>query len=361
MIIKKLSIKSFRNISSFEYEPGPLVNLITGNNGHGKTNLIEAIYLLSCAKSFRVHQHKHLIGWGLENSFIGCALEDNSGDMGLSVLLTPENKQLEVNNLKIKNITDFIGKLISVLFVPNDLYLIKSNPSARREFIDKHIFDLRPGYLENVIHCYKAIKQKQFLLSKNMCDYDEIYSWNNVIAKYSVTVMDYRRWFYQKLEEKLPEIYQKFSNDNCELNIEANSSLEEEKTEGEILTRLQTEINREINQRRCIVGPHRDDIKFLLDGKDAKIFASQGQTRSIVLSLKLCIIELIEEIREEKPVILLDDMSSELDGERNKLFLKALIEKERQIFITTTADSGLYSNLAVVKRLVAEKGTFLVC
>ncbi len=362
MRVRTLRAFHFRNLedASFEFDPG--VNVFVGANAQGKTNLVEALHFLAQTKSFRTSQNKELIRWG-ENSMsvfadLECDLIDAQYEIG--VALEDGEKSLYLNKDKLRSVTEYLGKLITVSFSPTDISLVKGPPSGRRRFIDKHLVDLLPKSIQNLINYQKALKHKLSLLKSGNAHRVALDPWNRILATEAAAISRARIDFIKMLEESARGILHRFAPDDpplC-LELDSNSFVQEPDVE-EIFKKLSEAHDRECMTKSALVGPHRDDLLILLGKKDARAFSSQGQARSIVLSLVIAVLELIEKTRGEPPIILLDDVNSELDLERSQSFFELVLQRRRQIFVTGTdasvghlqAPQG-YSSFEVVEGVV---------
>ena len=349
MYLRSIKTYHFRNLQDSLITFNPGVNVIIGKNGQGKTNLVEAINVLSLSKSFRTSVTSELIKWGetecsLFGSVIYPSIEESESELGFTVV--KKSKSFLLNGNPVKSITDFVGRLICVTFSPADLFLLQGPPSGRRKFVDKHMVDLIPGLIGPLISYQRTLQNKNKLLKDGVETASLLDTWNELLARDGAMIANARMDFIKLLEVRAAKIHARFCPSDGKLGLSLKSNVEGDLNT--LFNALQKIRSREVAVRSSIVGPHRDDVVVTLGGTDAHAFASQGQTRSIVLSLTLGVIELIEEQRGESPVVLLDDVNSELDTSRSDAFFNLVLTQKRQIFITGTDAS--------VGHLVKESG-----
>lgn len=342
MKIKKIRVKNFRNIEECEIDFSEGVNLLYGNNAQGKTNIVEAIYLFSRGKSFRAREEKELIKFGKDGFYIYIEYESSIGKESLEYSFINNERQRKKNGYKIKKIKEMLGSFRSVLFYPDDLGLVKDGPEKRREFLNIASSQCYPDYIKNYSDYKKALENRNCLL-KNInkgffVDKREIESWSDSLAEYASYIYLSRIDFLKRLEVYLKRFIEEISSGKEKIEISLSSDIEEETLSREKVKeiykrRLEENLDREISAGVTLYGPHRDDIKIVINGNDSRLFASQGQQRSIVLSLKLAEGEVIREISGEYPVFLFDDVLSELDSERRRYILSG--KDKKQIIITS--------------------------
>ena len=342
MKIKKIRLKNFRNIENCEIDFSEGVNLLYGNNAQGKTNVIESVYIFSRGKSFRAKEDSDLIKFGEEGFNIYIDYESNIGNESLEYSLFGKERQRKKNGYKIKKVSEMIGSFRSVLFYPDDLGLVKDGPDKRREFINVAISQCEPSYIKQYSAYKKALENRNCLLKMiNKGFYverAEIESWSESLAEYASFIYISRLNFIKKLEIYTKSFMKDISGGKENIEISLSSDISEklykrEEVKEKYKEILKSDIDREIAAGVTLFGPHRDDIKIVLNGKEARLFSSQGQQRSIVLSLKLSEGEVIREISGEYPVFLFDDVLSELDAERRKYILSG--SEGKQIIITS--------------------------
>ena len=342
MIIKRFSAENFRNIKKCDIEFSPGVNLLHGKNAQGKTNALEGIYIFSRGKSFRGRDDAELVRFGAEGFRIGIEFEDRFGEETLEYALFGKERQRKKNGYKISKITEMVGSFKCVLFYPDNLGLVKDGPEERRSFLNVAASACYPTYMKHYSDYKSALENRNCILKfmqKGMFyDRYELDSWSASMAEYASYIYIFREEYLKKLEVYAKRIMKEISEGREELEILHVSDIPSGITDRkevfeEYLRAFSSSIDRESAAGVTLFGPHREDIEIKINGKSARSFASQGQQRSIVLSLKLAEGEVIKEISGEYPVFLFDDVLSELDDRRRKYVLSG--KGEKQIIITS--------------------------
>ncbi len=350
MIVKRLELDFFRNYPHLEAQFDPRVNLIYGENAQGKTNLIEAIAYLSSARSHRARYDREMIMLGVDSSFVKGEIFSRDRDFTLEAkLFRGRGRQLWSNGVKLKAASELAGILTTVLFCPEDLYLIREGGAARRKFLDSAICQLRPRYAQALAEYNRLYEHKTRILRdwpENPSLLQTLDDFNLRMAQTGALVIHYRAHFIKRLQEEAPIIHADFSGgrENLSLFYETVSTVDNPLAGArEILPRLlehqQSHRQAEIDSRQCLSGPHKDDLVVNLDGMSAKTYGSQGQTRTAALSLKLAQREIFFQETGEYPVLLLDDVLSELDAKRQAFVLNRI--KGGQVFITCCEEEKL--------------------
>lgn len=336
MFVRSVKLYNFRNIEGKELFFSPGLNVIHGRNGQGKTNLVETLNLISSTKSFRSAKTQELIRWGETEASAHVTVEEGLGEIALGVILTKEGKEFLLNGKKSSAI-DFVGKLLCVTFSPTDVEIIKGSPVVRRKFLDKHTIDLQPVTLKYLLHYNTAVKNKTLLLKERSPSPQQLDSWDRVLADAATHIMKARAEFVQKLKAVADTYYQRFadSDGHMSLSLKSNISLDDTSSAG-IFDFVRSKRSEELQQRSALYGPHRDDLQITVNSKSSRLYASQGQSKSLAIALKLGVIDLLEGYRGESPVIILDDVDAELDSDRLKKLYEIIIADKRQVFITGT-------------------------
>ena len=342
MIVNALEFQNYRNLSDNRIEPSDKVNVIYGNNAQGKTNLLEALWLFSGGHSFRGAKDSELITFGSNKARLYLEFFSGKRDQKAEILYQSSKKEVIINNVK-KSSAAFLSQHFSaVVFSPEHLTLIKNGPSLRRKFIDGSICQQDLRYAVRLSKYNQTLQQRNALLKeinkhKELKDTLEI--WDDVLIDLGADIILKRLEFLEKLKLSANELHKGISSGSEELEIRYCSSAiknEEKLTKCDIICLLQKEFKKvrkeDIYLGVTNAGPHRDDLDFFINSKSARRFGSQGQQRSIVLSLKLSEARLMSEAFEEPPVVLLDDVMSELDIKRQDFLLKNT--EENQVFIT---------------------------
>ena len=350
MILKSLELDYFRNYVHLEASFDPRVNLIYGDNAQGKTNLLEAIAYLSSARSHRARYDREMIMMDIDSAFIKGEIESRDRDFTLEAkLLRGKGRQLYSNGVKLKTAGELSGILTTVLFCPEDLYLIREGGAARRKFLDSAICQLRPRYAAALAEYNRLYEHKTRILRdwpENPSLLATLDDFNLRMAQTGAILIHYRAHFVKRLREHAPAIHGDFSGgrERLELSYETVSTVDDPmKAPRDILPLLldhqESHRQAELDSRQCLSGPHKDDVLVDINGNAAKVYGSQGQTRTAALSLKLAQREIFQEETGEWPVLLLDDVLSELDGKRQSFVLNRI--QGGQIFITCCEEEKL--------------------
>ncbi|MEW4354847.1 DNA replication/repair protein RecF [Streptococcus pneumoniae] len=337
MWLKSLTLKHFRNYESIDISFHSGLNVFLGQNAQGKTNILESIYFLALTRSHRTRSDKDLIHFSNQDLKVSGELVKQTTTLPLEIDLTAKGRITKVNHLKQNKLSDYIGHMNVVLFAPEDLQLIKGAPALRRKFIDMELGQIKPLYLSDLSQYNHVLKQRNaYLKSADHIDETFLEVLDQQLVDFGCRVMRHRIDFLKKLEQFGQAKHWDISNELETLKICYLSSIshENESLEDTFQTALLQSRKRDLFKKNTGVGPHRDDIAFYINDMDVN-FGSQGQHRSVVLSLKLAEIELMESVTREKPILLLDDVMSELDNSR-QLSLLNTISQNIQTFITTT-------------------------
>ena len=359
MKISHIKIKGFRNLRPLELkiDKEKSVFAFIGSNGHGKTNLLEAIYLCALSKSFRTRTNLDIINFDDDFCTIECAVEKEDPKI-LEVIVTrePAQKVLKVNGVK-RSASEFIGLLKAVFFSPDDLSEMAFAPRLRRRYLDVLLSQLDHEYLNILMKYQESIRQRNALLKKIRegeskkvrgrtlrsrspessgpdSSGDELEFWDNQLADFGLSITNKRADLIVKLQTLLKDLYKSISQTDDILTINYQSNIGEIADKDKLMLKITENMDRDIASGTTHLGPHRDDLQFSINSHDMVYFASRGEWRSLVLALKFAEIQLIEKQTGEKPVLLLDDVFSELDEIRQKYLFEAI--KGTQTFITTT-------------------------
>ncbi len=341
MFVSKLTVYNFRNLSdqSITLRNGPVY--ITGLNGNGKTNLVEALYLLSGSRSFRTNSQSDLVRWGAKEASVFGTVQKAAGTDEVGISFTSSGRTAFKNGSQLGSISELVGSCAVIAFSPSDLSLVKGSPAGRRKFLDRGMVALEPAFLNVLMAYQKALASKNALLKEQGVTLQQLEPWNELLTEYGGKIVDKRLNFMKSLGEIATEFYSQFapSDGQLSLSLESDFVKGEERLSGERIREEHRRVSsREILLRSALAGPHKDDVAISFgNGIDSRAFASQGQTRSIVLALTLGVIELLEKALGEAPIVILDDVDSELDAERSKRLFSALVSKQRQLIITGTA------------------------
>lgn len=343
MIVKEITLDFFRNYTHLNAKFHPGVNVIYGENAQGKTNLLEAVAYLSAARSHRARYDKELIAFGVDSAFVQAEVISRERDFTLEANLSRgARRQLFSNGVKLKTAGELAGILNTVLFCPEDLGLVREGAAQRRRFLDDCICQLRPRYAAALAE-YKRLYEHKTRILRDWEDkpslLDTLDEFSLRMAQTGAIVIHYRAHFIRKLGQFAPAIHREFSGGREALGLEYRtvSTIDDPQAPPkELLSRLlahqESHKKAELEARQCLSGPHKDELEISLDEVDAKTYASQGQTRTASLSLKLGAREIFHEDTGEYPVLLLDDVLSELDHRRQEFVLNRI--QGGQVFIT---------------------------
>jgi len=350
MYIDHLALKNYRNYETLDLSFSPEINVFIGENAQGKTNVMESIYVLSMAKSHRTSNDRDLIRWEQEYGKIEGTIQRKRGKLPLELVISKKGKKAKVNHLEQNRLSNYIGQLNVVMFAPEDLNLVKGSPSVRRRFLDMEIGQISPVYLHDLLTFQKVLKQRNAILRGNrgrqqlndvMFDvYTEQY------IQVAVQIIRKRFYFMELLQKWAEPIHKGISRGLETLEVsygtlkELHSGQTTEEMEQILEQKLAEMRSRELDRGITLVGPHRDDLHFFVNGYDIQTFGSQGQQRTTALSLKLAEIELVKQEVGEPPILLLDDVLSELDDYRQSHLLN-IMQGEVQTFVTTTNIAGI--------------------
>ncbi len=335
MYVKELKLDGFRNYEKEHFTFSSGTNMIYGNNAQGKTNALEAVYLFSIGKSFRTQQDRELIHFEKDFTRISVLFEDQTRENEIEIVVRRDRKkQIKVNGVPITKMGELIGKFTVVLFSPDELNLTKGSPNARRRFLDIAVSQMRPKYYHILRRYNKVLEQRNNLIKKLRASHDDtlrdtIAVWNEKLADYGMRIIEYRKQFVEKLRVFSKNIHFEISGEAFEVRYKPAFETKEQ-----FINKLTASFAKEIEQGFTLYGPHRDDLDIETNGRDIKVYGSQGQHRSAVLALKLAQADMIFEDTGEYPVLLLDDIMSELDADR-RAYLAGKI-RDKQVIITCT-------------------------
>ena len=341
MIAERIKLENFRNYESEQVLFSPDVNIIYGNNGMGKTNLIEALYFFSYARSFRA-KSKEFLRHGAEMATIELDFISKNRKQSADIIFTKDNKKkIMVNEINISKNSELLGNFICVLFTPDELSLVKDGPDKRRRFLDTSIVSLRPTYFSALSAYASCLKQKNALLKSGRVSLLDI--WDEKLSEYGAIIAQMRQSYINNLAEKANKAQRDISGGKEDLEVSYSHSYKigetKKETKDYILEKVLEARKREIEYGMSLTGPHRDDLIFKINSYNAKSYGSQGQQRSIVLSMKIAQMEIIKEQEDEYPQLLLDDVMSELDITRRDYLTEKI--KGKQVVISCTDLSNI--------------------
>lgn len=364
MFCKKIEVRYFRNIEEASVEFCEGVNILAGENAQGKTNLLEAIFYASVGRSFRAAHNAQLISFGADSADISLDFKDSKREQNIHMRIFSEKQRLvEKNGVRIERLSDIMGSFRAVLFCPEHLSLIKDGPSERRAYLDMAISRMYPMYIHSLQKYNYALKQRNALLKTALSDraaFEETVDlWSEQLASEAAIISDMRIQFIRRAEAHISKFFCEMTGE-CEIptvKYHGSSSQPEEeytdreKTKERYMSLLCASHEREIYAGATLYGIHKDDIDILLNGKSARMYASQGQQRSLALSMKLAEGEICKEEFGDYPVFLFDDVLSELDGTRRDYLINRM--KDKQVIITTCEPDMIKSDTDAKKIYVS--------
>ena len=333
MWINNIKLNNFRNYNNKEIKLHENINVFFGENAQGKTNIIESIFLCSIGKSFRTNKEKELIKFNEEKTLVEINYEksDRTGNIKIEI---GEKKQVYLNGIKIKKLSELLGNINVVIFTPDDINILKGGPQNRRKFLDIMISQLRPNYMHILSLYNKTLEQrnnylKQIKIEKK--DENLLEIWDEKLIDYGIKIYEYRKEFLEKIKNKIKNIHKDITNGREDIEIKYISDAITRQT---FINELKSRRKLDIIKGYTTKGIHRDDFIIYINKKEVGTFGSQGQNRTAMLSLKLSELQVIYDDIGEYPILLLDDFMSELDSKRRESFLNNI--KDIQVIITCT-------------------------
>ena len=351
MYIEQLALRNYRNYDSTSVEFENKVNVILGENAQGKTNIMESIYVLAMAKSHRTSTDKDLIRWDQEYAKIDGRIQKQYSSLPLQLIISKKGKKAKCNHIEQQKLSQYIGNMNVVMFAPEDLNLVKGSPQVRRRFIDMEIGQVSPIYLHDMSQYQKILQQRNHFLKmmqiKKQTDQTMLEILTEQFIDMAVKIVTKRYEFLKLLQKWAEPIHKGISRGLEQLEIAYKPSVDV--LEDQELSKMKVSFEekfsklrmREMERGTTFFGPHRDDLQFFVNGRDVQTFGSQGQQRTTALSVKLAEIELIHSEIREYPILLLDDVLSELDDYRQSHLLNT-IQGRVQTFVTTTSVDGIH-------------------
>ena len=349
MIIKGLELNNFRNYDFLNITFDKGTNILYGDNAQGKTNILEAIFVSATTKSHKGSKDKDMIRFGQEEAHIRTYLEKEGMEERVDMhLRSSKSKGIAISGQKIKKASELLGLLNVVFFSPEDLNIIKNGPAERRRFVDMELCQIDSFYLYNLNHYNKIVNQRNKLLKDLFFhpDLKETLSiWDAQLVSFGSKIIERRIAFASQLNEMLYEIHKKLSGGKEELRV----IYEPDVTIEDFTEKCKHNQEKDIKLKQTTTGPHRDDFSFMVGDIDIRKFGSQGQQRTAALSLKLAEIELVKKIAKDTPVLLLDDVLSELDSNRQNFLLNSI--GEIQTIITCTGLDDFINNRFEINKI----------
>ncbi len=349
MIIKSIELADYRNYKELSLDFDKGTTILFGDNAQGKTNILEAVYLAATTKSHKGSKDKEIIRFGMDEAHIRTYLEKEGVETRVDMHLRKAgSKGIAIDGQKIKKAADLLGLCNVVVFSPEDLGIIKNGPAERRRFVDMELCQLDNVYLYNLNNYNKIVNQRNKLLKDMYLSpslKDTLYVWDMQLVNYGIKIIERRNSFIHQLNDIIYEIHKRLSGGKEDLSIkyEPDSSIDN------FEERLFHNLESDMRMKMTSVGPHRDDFSFMINGVDARKYGSQGQQRTAALSLKMAEIEIVKQITNDTPILLLDDVLSELDSNRQKLLLSVM--GDIQTIITCTGLEEFVNNRFEINRV----------
>lgn len=362
MLLKTILLNNYRNYTKANLLCSPTLNIIWGNNAQGKSNLLEAIYLLSTGQAYRTNHDQELVRWGASYYLIKSEIQNNERTLDIELMYQiDQKKSLKINGYKRSRISDVLGVFNVVLFSPDDLYLVKGGPTRRRRYLDLTICRLNPSYYYYLQQYQKTVEQRNQLLRSLAITTSSLATlevWDQQLVILGAKILGRRLQILPKLTKLSSYFYRKIASNTEQLFVRYQSTVNlplenqeidcSESTIARYFSDHLKHIRKEERKRGVtLIGPHRDDLVLYLDQHEMRNFGSQGQQRSAALSLKLAELEILANEQGDYPVLLLDDVLSELDSSRREFLFTQLLNKV-QTFLTTTQYT--YLNAEILKK-----------
>ncbi|MBX5435773.1 MAG: DNA replication/repair protein RecF [Alicyclobacillaceae bacterium] len=364
MFVRELHLHRFRNYRDAHIRFAPGVNVLVGDNAQGKTNALEAIYVLAVGRSHRTHRDTDLISWGDAECTVKATVRLRDRDLPFHLAISPAGKRAAIAGVPVAKMTDFVGHFQVVLFAPEDLALVKGGPGTRRRFVDLELAQTERMYLFHLGQYMRALRQRNLLLKSDPVDWQAVDVFEAQMVEHGADLLSRRFRFMLRMQVLAGEVYASLSTGEEQLSVEYACSIPGLSPDAvqlpvpELRAYLAERFRTVLLDRRqrdrqfghTTVGPHRDDVALYLNGRPAHTFASQGQQRSVALALRLAELEFIREEIGEYPVLLLDDVLSELDDSRQHNLVWN-ISRQLQTIITTTSLRSFQCGLPAGARL----------
>ena len=345
MFIKRLQMLNYRNYNVLDISLGPHVNVFMGDNAQGKTNILEGIYYCAFARSHRTSKDRELINWNSNNALLSVTVGRERLDKRIDISILKDGKKaIQINKIKIKKIGELFGNFNVVMFSPEDLKIIKDSPGVRRKFIDMELCQLNPKYYYNLVQYNKVLNERNSILRNRNINKDILDVYDMQLVEFGYNIIMERLEYIQKLNKYSAKIHSDITSGKEKIEFKYTSTIKDlENIKENFYSLLEKNRVRDCERGITSVGPHRDDFTVLINDIDTKSYGSQGQQRTAVLTIKFSSLKIIKELTGEHPVLLLDDVLSELDFSRKRYILSTI--GDIQTIITCTGIEDLYEYL----------------
>lgn len=345
MFIKRLQMLNYRNYNVLDINLGPHVNVFMGDNAQGKTNILEGIYYCAFARSHRTSKDRELINWNADNALLSVSVGKERLDKRIDISILKDGKKaIQINKIKIKKIGELFGNFNVVMFSPEDLKIIKDSPGIRRKFIDMELCQLNPKYYYNLVQYNKVLNERNSILRNRNINKDILDVYDMQLVEFGYNIIMERLEYIKKLNKYSAKIHSDITSGKEKIEFKYTSTIKGlENIKENFYSLLEKNRVRDSERGITTVGPHRDDFIVLINDIDTKSYGSQGQQRTAVLTIKFSSLKIIKELTGEHPVLLLDDVLSELDFSRKRYILSTI--GDIQTIITCTGIEDLYEYL----------------
>lgn len=345
MFIKRLQMLNYRNYNVLDINLGPHVNVFMGDNAQGKTNILEGIYYCAFARSHRTSKDRELINWNADNALLSVMVGRERLDKRIDISILKDGKKaIQINKIKIKKIGELFGNFNVVMFSPEDLKIIKDSPGVRRKFIDMELCQLNPKYYYNLVQYNKVLNERNSILRNRNINKDILDVYDMQLVEFGYNIIMERLEYIQKLNKYSAKIHSDITSGKEKIEFKYTSTIKDlENIKENFYSLLEKNRVRDCERGITSIGPHRDDFTVLINDIDTKSYGSQGQQRTAVLTIKFSSLKIIKELTGEHPVLLLDDVLSELDFSRKRYILSTI--GDIQTIITCTGIEDLYEYL----------------
>ena len=345
MFIKRLQMLNYRNYSALDITLGPNVNVFMGDNAQGKTNILEGIYYCAFARSHRTSKDRELITWDADNAFLSVDVARTRLDKRIDISILKDGKKaIKINKIKIGKIGELFGNFNVVMFSPEDLKIIKDSPGVRRKFIDMELCQLNSKYYYNLVQYNKVLNERNTVLRKRKFNREILEIYDMQLVEFGYHIIMERINYINKLNQYATKIHLDITSGKEEVDFKYISTIKDlDNIKDSFYSLLEKNRNRDAERGITSVGPHRDDFMVSINGIDTKSYGSQGQQRTAVLTIKFSSLKIIKELTGDYPVLLLDDVLSELDFSRKRYILSTI--GSIQTIITCTGIEDIYEYL----------------
>lgn len=358
MYIETLELNNYRNYENLNIMFDQNTNILYGDNAQGKTNILESIYMAATTKSHRGSKDKEIIKFGKEESHIKLCIKKSDIIHKIDMHIRKnKNKGVAIDGIPIRRTTELFGLINVIFFSPEDLFIIKNGPSERRRFIDMELCQISRLYYQNLSTYNKVLNQRNNLLKQiyhNRSLIDTIDVWDDQLCEYGIKVIRERSNFISMLNEIIGEIHYNLTSGKEKIQIIYDKNIEEDN----FIKTLKDKLSIDLNYSSTQTGPHRDDIIFMVNGMDIRKYGSQGQQRTVALSLKMAEIKLVKKIINDNPILLLDDVMSELDTNRRNSLIEEI--KDIQTIITCTGYDDFIKEQVIINNVYNVTDGFII-